>query len=295
MNSTNNILLLCVVNLFLSGCGTIKEGAIYRQQEDVVYSSEHGVGLILDVFVPTTKKNGLAIIHNMNGGYYSHDAMREHFRNDFKIYDNFCSHGYTVFSVRPGSITKFSIEEMTENLKTGIRWVKEHADEYSINPDRLGLTGASAGGHLVLLALVTEEKDNPQAKDILKKHGTGVYAAAIFFPISDFLEKDGKVHERAKPLLFQSDPNQYSEEEILAKAIALSPARQVKTVLPPVIFYHGDEDKLPIEHSIKMVEAIRKAGGQVELVTMEGYAHTWPGIDREVGEIADWFNKQLKQ
>ena len=83
------------------------------------------------------------------------------------------------------------------------------------------------------------------------------------------------------------------EEEILAKAKAISPARQVKAVLPPVIVYHGDKDRIPIENSKKMVDAILKAGGQAELVTMEGYGHYWPGIDKEVGQIADWFDKQL--
>ena len=42
-----------------------------------------------------------------------------------------------------------------------------------------------------------------------------------------------------------------------------------------------------------MVDAILKAGGQAELITMKGYGHTWPGIDKEVGQIADWFDKQL--
>ena len=81
--------------------------------------------------------------------------------------------------------------------------------------------------------------------------------------------------------------------EIKAKAIYLSPVRQVKTILPPVILYHGDIDVLSIEHSIRMVDAILKAGGQAELVTVKGRGHSWPGIDKEVGQIADWFDEQL--
>ncbi len=79
-----------------------------------------------------------------------------------------------VFAVRPGSITKFSASEMVENTKTAIRWVKQHASEYQIDPAALGLMGASAGGHLACLAAVTADD------------ATKVSAVGVFFPATDF-------------------------------------------------------------------------------------------------------------
>lgn len=286
-----------LAGVIYSASAQAEESFNYVMQENLVYKNEHGIGCVLDVFVPKGSRNGLGIIHAMNGGYYSHDEMREHFRKDFKIYDRFCSHGYTVFSIRTGSCTKFTIEEMVANLKTGIRWVKSHAEEYKIDPDALGLTGASAGGNLALLAMVHEEAGEPDSEDPLKRHSTRVAAAGFFFPPTDWLNEEGKLspfaEEYFKKLAFMSEYDGISEEMVLRKAAELSPARQVKSKLPPVIFYHGDEDGLPIDHSTKMVEALRKAGGQAELVTMKGYGHTWPGIDKEVGQVADWFDRQL--
>ena len=65
------------------------------------------------------------------------------------------------------------------NVKLAIRWVKTHSDDYGIDPDRLGMVGASAGGHLASLAALTPEKG---AAD------TSVAAVVAFFPPADFLK-----------------------------------------------------------------------------------------------------------
>src|SRR5690606_26069346 len=104
--------------------------------------------------------------------------------------------GYTVFAIRPGSVSKFSAPEMIDHLNEGIHWVKSHAKEYQIDPDRLGMTGASAGGHLASLAAVTAEggvATKPDNADAKKKKGndTRVKAVAVFFPPTDFLNFGG--------------------------------------------------------------------------------------------------------
>lgn len=290
------IALVCVC--FWGVMADADDSAIYTCQENVVYAVDHGAGMILDVFVPKGTRNGLGIVHTMNGGYESHDAMREHFRKDFKIYDIFCSHGYTVFSVRPGSLTKFSIEEMTVNLKKGIRWAKAHAGQYQVDPDRLGLTGASAGGNLALLSMVYEDAGDPNSPNPLEKYSTRVAAAGIFFPPTDLLDEKGQLsaagRERLGRFTFPCSFDHLSEEDKIARATALSPARQVKAILPPVIIYQGDIDPyVPMDQALKMVDALRKTGGQAELIIVKDHAHTWPGIDKEVGEIADWFDQKL--
>jgi len=186
---------------------------------------------------------------------------------------------------------------MTANLKTGIRWVKEHAARYKVDPARLGLTGASAGGNLALLTMVYEEAGDPNEKDPLKRHSTRIYTAGILYPPTDWLDENGKLSSQSRIWFEKEFPCGYEghpEEEILAKAKALSPARQVKTVLPPTVLFHGDKDEsVPIEHSEKMVDAILKAGGQSELVTMKGYGHDWPSM--YIDQLVDWFDKQLVQ
>ena len=128
----------------------------YVQHKNLVYREVHGVGLVMDVFVPKGAKNGCAIVDIASGAWHSsRDKIRDHKRS--QTFDLFCERGFVVFAVRPGSITKFNALEMVENTKAAIRWIKEHADEYQIDPASLGLMGASAGGHLACLTAVTAD------------------------------------------------------------------------------------------------------------------------------------------
>lgn len=263
----------------------------YVQHKDVVYADEHGVGLLMDIFVPKGEKNGHGIVDVASGAWHSdRGKIRDHERAQF--YQIMCGKGFTVFAVRPGSITKFSGQEMLANLNAGIRWVKAHAAEYGINPDELGLTGASAGGHLATLAMVTADEK------------TRVKAVAVFFPPTDFLDWGGKPRELAsggrgngvmRALAFPPGQAEGKKPEEMAAALkAISPALLVKPGLPPYLTIHGDADPaVPLQQSQKMVAALKAAGDSAELIVKPGGGHPWPTINEEVAVIADWFVKHL--
>ena len=106
----------------------------YVQHENVIYADVYGVALVMDVFTPTGKaeRAGESSTWRAARGIPTRGKINDHKRA--QMYDIFCRKGYTVFAVRPGSITKFTVPEMLANLKTGIRWVKQHAAEYKIDP-----------------------------------------------------------------------------------------------------------------------------------------------------------------
>ncbi len=267
----------------------------YTQKMDVVYGEVHGTGLLMDVFTPTAKSNGLAIIDVVSGAYYS-DRRKIGDHMLAQVYSILCSRGYTVFAVRPGSRTRYTGAEMEANVKTGIRYVKQHAAEYKIDGDSLGLTGASAGGHLATLAGVAPESGNPDARSAALRFDTRVKAAAIFFPPTDFLDWNGKPADMALlgSLLFLGGTNGHSDEEIRNASLQLSPARLVKSKPVPFLLFHGDADPLvPLQQSQKMVEALKAAGGSVELFVKKGGGHPWMTLPEEVKMMADWFDRQL--
>ena len=163
----------------------------YEQKIDVVYGEVHGTGLLMDIFTPKGKANGLAIIDVVSGAWHSdRGKIRDH--TAAQLYSILCGRGYTVFAVRPGSRTRYTGAEMASHVKTGIRYAKLHAAEYKIDPDRLGISGASAGGHLATLVAVTPEDGNPDAGSPVQRLSTRVKAAAVFFPPTDFLDWNGK-------------------------------------------------------------------------------------------------------
>ena len=142
-----DICFTVVVTLTMFGATHADETLPYEQKKDVVYAEAHGTGLLMDVFTPTGKPNGLGIVDIASGAWYSdRNKIRDH--TLAQVYTIFCSRGYVVFAVRPGSKTRYTAAEMDRNVKSAIRFVKAHAGEYKIDPARLGLTGGSAGGHL---------------------------------------------------------------------------------------------------------------------------------------------------
>jgi acetyl esterase/lipase len=261
----------------------------YTQTKNVVFAEVDGVGLVLDVFAPAGASNGLGIVDVASGSFYSDRGKIEDHRRA-RVYDIFCGKGYTLFAVRPGSITKFTVLEMSKNLKQGVAWVKEHAGEHKIDPARLGLTGGSAGGHLAsLVALTCDDKSS-------------VKAAGVFFPPTDFLDFQGRKLD-ANSSLDQFDRVKKfvslagapaSASEMVEKLKLISPALCVTDRAPPFLIIHGDADPVvPLDQSEKLMAALKAVNVPCELIVKKGGTHPWPTIHEEVQVMADWFDKQL--
>lgn len=279
-------------------------GKTYTQVKDVVYGEVHGTGLLMDVFEPTGKANGRAIVDVASGAWFSdRGKIRDH--EKAQVYDILCGRGYCVFAIRPGSRTKYTFQEMDQNVKQGIRYVKNVADQYGFDHSKLGLTGASAGGHLATLAALTPVEAVTQSKDELeRKFDTHVAAVAVFFPPTDFLEwKPGDKVNRAILGYMLTGRGEgetmqikdMSMEELTELAREVSPLHRVANPKIPFLTIHGDAD--PVVHvsqSEKLVSAIRAAGGSAELIIKAGGGHPWPTIAEEVVVTADWFDKTLK-
>lgn len=294
------LLLLVVVMLGTISVSLRADDTPYTQHQNIVYGEAHGIGLIMDIFVPKENKNGLAVVDVISGAWHSdRGKIRDHMRS--QTFDIFCRKGYTVFAIRPGSITKFSGPEMRSNLNTGIRWVKDHATEYGIDPNRMGMMGASAGGHLASLAAVTAEDEKSTDGKIVPS--TRVKAVAVFFPPTDFLQYgekkvdlkgDERIAKSARRLAFPEAPADISEEDAIKALTAISPARLVTPKAPPFLIIHGDADLVvPLQQSQVLLEGLKKSEVPAELIVKAGGGHPWLTIHEEMKLLADWFDKQL--
>ena len=111
-----------VVTLVVVGASHADGGLPYQQKQDVVYAEAHGTGLLMDVFTPTGKPNGLGLVDIASGAWYSdRNKIRDH--TLAQVYTIFCSRGYVVFAVRPGSKTRYTAAEMDRNVKEAARAV----------------------------------------------------------------------------------------------------------------------------------------------------------------------------
>ena len=159
-----------------------KDADLFTRREDVIYGRKFGMALTMDVFTPQENANGAAVIWVTSGGWFS---SREAINIDFLREP--LARGYTVFAVMHGSQPKYTIPEAIADMQRSVRYIRTHADEFHIDPQRIGVSGGSAGGHLSLMLGMAGDQGNPEAKDPVDRASCRVQAVACYFPPTDFL------------------------------------------------------------------------------------------------------------
>ncbi len=281
--------------------------AEFTRHEDVIYGRKFGTALTMDVFTPNKNANGAALVLCMSGGWVSsHDQIQPVFVNEF------IKRGYSVFAVVHGSQPKFTVPECIADINRSVRYIRTHAEDFKIDPNRIGISGASAGGHLSLMLGCAGDAGDPKAKDPVDRASSRVQAVACFFPPTDFLNygKPGfkALGDRGRASKFKApfDFHEQDPETKLFKPVdQATRERIVKEVSPiyhvskddaPTLLIHGDADELvPLQQSEIMVEKLKEAGVPAELVVKKGVGHGWPSILFDDSRtIANWFDKYLK-
>lgn len=279
---------------------------------DVVYGRKFGVALTMDVFKPKQSANGAAVVWVVSGGWVSAHALVET-KMPFSPVQPLLQRGYTVFAVVHGCQPKFTIPEILEDMNRAVRFIRFHAADYQIDPERIGITGGSAGGHLSVMTGTTGKAGDPKAKDMVDRASSRVQAVACFFPPTDFLNY-GKPGEDAigrgilkdfapafafsdfdpKGARFGAFTRVTDESKIIEIGKEISPINHVTADSAPTLIIHGDKDFLvPLQQAQSFIEKLKTAGVPAELVIKEGAAHGWGGIEKDMPTIVDWFDKHL--
>lgn len=269
----------------------------FTRTEDVVYGRKFGTALTLDVFQPKTP-NGYAIIALVSGGWKSsHEGVGP------GGYAQYLARGYTVFAVVHGSQPKFIISEIIPDIHRAVRFIRHNAARWSINPDHLGITGSSAGGHLSLTMGTQGGPGQADAKDPVDRESSAIQAVACFYPPTDFLNygKEGEIATGVGTLkdyvpAFGPEAATPAGRQHLGET--LSPARFVSAKMAPTLIIHGDADPLvPIQQSQRFVSLATAAGATAKLIVKPGAEHggkTWLNIEGDRNLLADWFDHYLR-
>ncbi len=287
------------VLVVLSGAGwagqAASQDADATRVRDVIYGRQHGVVLTMDVLRPA-KPNGLGILFIVSGGWFSsHESINP------GLVRPATDRGYTVFAVVHGSQPKYTIPEIVQDVDRATRFVRHTAQQYGVDPERLGISGGSAGGHLSLMQAVRGSDGKADAKDPVDRQHSRVQAVACFFPPTDFLNYGEPGRDVTKLPIFQPFLPAFGKipedpAERAARSQAISPAYHVSSKTPPTLIIHGDADLLvPIQQSQLFMKKLEEAGVPHELVVRPGKAHGWPTLGEDVGIFVDWFDKHLKK
>jgi acetyl esterase/lipase len=286
---------------------TAADAPTYTRTEDVVYGRKDGTALTMDVFRPKAGGNGAGVVMVVSGGFMSsHEAIRPAFAQPL------LDRGYTVFAVVHGSQPRYTVPEIIRDMNRSVRFIRYHAAEYGIDPGRIGVCGASAGGHLSLMLGTAGTDGDPKAKDPVDRESSRVQAVACFFPPTDLLNygAPGKEMIRAKdhgksfrPAFDYRELDRETnlwvpvDDPTRLRQIAreISPVSHVSPDDPPTLIVHGDADTLvPLQQSEEFASKLKEAGVETKLVVKQGAGHGWLTIIGDVATFADWFDKHLK-
>jgi dipeptidyl aminopeptidase/acylaminoacyl peptidase len=267
----------------------------------------------MDIYRPKQNANGAAIVLVVSGGWYSGPNLLNGAVVDFFLPEPL-KRGYTVFAVYHGSQPKFTVPEAVADIKLAVRAIRTKAKDYEIDPERIGITGGSAGGHLSLMLGTTGAKDDgdPKAKDPAERTSCRVQAVACLFPPTDFLNYGGKGKNAfAAGGILTDFRTAVDFREFDAKTKRLervgedkhvdmlrqnSPVTHVTAAVAPTLIVHGDADTLvPIQQAELFVDRLKEVGVAAELVTKKGAGHTFAGMGPEYVKAVDWFDKHLKK
>jgi acetyl esterase/lipase len=274
----------------------------FDRKEDVIYGRKFGTALTMDVFTPKEKRNGSGVIFCVSGGWFSsHDNVNPGFLNEF------LNRGYVCFAVVHGSQPKFTIPEVLEDMHRATRYIRHHAKDYGVDPERLGICGGSAGGHLSLMQGNAPKKGDEKAKDPVEKESSKVAAVGCFFPPTDFLNygKEGAVMLGRGTLEGFKAPFDFTEFDRKTNSFNLihdesrrqeigkmiSPVYHVTKASAPALIIHGNADTLvPLQQAERIIRRYQEEEVPYKLVVKPG-GHGWAGMDKDLVLIADWFDK----
>jgi acetyl esterase/lipase len=188
---------------------------------------------------------GAAMVICPGGGY---GMLAPHEGNDYALWLN--QHGVTCFVLkyRLGS-SGYHHPAMLNDAARAMRWVRAHADDYKIDPHRVGIMGSSAGGHLASTLLTHFDSGDTNASDVIERQSSRPDIGILCYAVISMGEF---THHGSKDNLLGKNPS----PELVK---LLSNELQVTTNTPPCFIWTTFEDNVvPLENTMLFAEALRK-------------------------------------
>jgi acetyl esterase/lipase len=277
------------------------EAVKYRAIEDIVYGQKDGMGLTMDALIPETKPKNIGVIFIVSASWKSRkntDPAEEERQRRQHWARGLLNGGYTLFLVRHSSSPRYFVPEMIPDIRRAIRFIRFRAKDFGVDPNRIGISGASSGGHLALMATLTADDGKANAKDPVERMSSRAQAVVAWFPPSDLINFGGeagyKSFAKLRPTVFQEMFGKVTDLESQLKSI--SPIHFVTESAPPLLMIHGAADKLvPVQQSQALKAKYEELKRPVQLVVQPNAPHTyWLGIEKNYPAIWEWFDRHLK-
>ena len=239
---------------------------------NVRYREVAGKKLRLDIAMPEEPGTNRPAIMQIHGGAWIIGDKRE---QGWPLIGHLAANGWVCFNVNYRLSPAATWPEHLIDLKYALKWIREHADEYGIDPNFVAVTGGSAGGHLTAMMALTA--NDPEYQPGFEESDTTLQAAVPVYAVYDFTNRLGTMLERFRaqmlePMImkafFRKEPEKFHRA---------SPIDRVHPQAPPFLIVHGNRDTLaPVEDAQLFVDTLRETSQSPVMYTeLRGAQHAF--------------------
>jgi acetyl esterase/lipase len=285
MKNRTRVACLCVVTSFCVCC-SMPAGAAEPTVELLwpggapgAKGDTEGDKPSLTIYLPSQEKATGAAVVICPGGGYGHLAMDHEGHQIGQWLNSFGVAGFIVKYRHRNSGAGYGHPAPIQDAQRAIQTVRSRAEEWGVDPGRIGIIGFSAGGHLASTAATHFNESFVEPRDAIDRVSPRPDFAILIYPVISFVEPF--THTGSCRNLLGPDPDPALVEK-------MSNERQVTAQTPPTFLLHTWEDKVvPAENSIYFYLALRKANVPAEMHIFLKGAHGF-GLGQKLEEASAW-------
>lgn len=242
--------------------------------------------VLLDIYVPKGEGIHPAVLLIHGGGWRARQV-----ESDKPLAERLALRGYVVAQVAYRLSTDAKYPAALHDCKAALRFLRAHAREYRLDPERIGVAGGSAGGQLSGLVGMTGGMPALEGKGGEPEQSTTVKACVVMAATMDFVESNRMQNNEAVIQYLGT----FAENKALYTEA--SPITHVKAGSPPTLFIEGEKDTEKIGRP-QMQTKLRELGIPTKIITLKGAPHPFwmsdPWLDETAKAIGDWFDQYVK-
>ncbi len=271
------LFFVCIISM--NGMGTsleTKEALLWPEGAPLAKGDNSEDQPTLTLYNPGEKlKNGCSVVICPGGGYWK--IAMDHEGIEVAKWLN--AHGITAFILKYRKAPDYQHPAPMLDVKRAIRWVRFHAADFQIDPNKIGILGFSAGGHLASTASTHFDHGDSEASDPIDRRSSRPNFSILLYPVISFTTE--YTHQGSKRNLLGENPDSKLVKQF-------SNELQVKEETPPAFLMHASGDTgVPAENSILYYMALRKMNIPAEMHIFEKGGHGF-GLAPEDPVLSQW-------
>jgi acetyl esterase/lipase len=249
---------LTMVDLTIAVPGTVEV------EKDVEYGKGGDVALKLDLYRPKERTKPLPAVIFIHGG-----AWRSGSRDMYHYYCvKFAERGYVAATISYRLYRVAPFPAAVQDAKCAVRWLRANAEKLGVDPNRIGVAGGSAGGHLSMMVAYASDTPELEGTGGFADTNSRVQAVVNIYGPTDLTTEDARTDNAVSDFLgttFDKAPDVYR---------LASPITHVSEDDPPTLILHGSIDStVPIDHAEFLAERLKKTGVAFDYDRVEGWPH----------------------